>query len=149
MTDANILALMHEANTGEIQAAQLAEQKAQSTEVKAFARDMVRDHKQLDATGTRIAQQTGVSPQPPAGDTLTQHAQHEAAELQSLSGAAFDRAYMHDQVADHETVLNLLKEAQPQAQHDQVKTAVRTAITKVQEHLDKAQRIDGQLRGTA
>lgn len=149
MTDANILAVMHEANTAEIGAAQTALKHASAASVKTFARRMIRDHRAMDAKGTQVAKAANITPQAAASDTLPQHADHETAQLDSATGPAFDRAYMDDQVNDHQTVLSVLQQAQTSAQNPQVKAAVDTAVTKVQQHLDLAKKVQGELKPTA
>ncbi len=149
MTDANILAVMHEANTAEIAAAQTALKHASATSVKAFARRMIRDHRAMDAKGEQIAKAANITPLAAASDSLSQHADHEMAQLDSATGPAFDRAYMDDQVNDHQTVLAMLQQAQTSAQNPQLKTAVDSAVTKVQQHLDLAKKVQGELKPTA
>jgi putative membrane protein len=149
MTDANILAVMHEANTAEIGAAQTALKKASAASVKAFARRMIRDHRAMDAEGAQVAKAASITPQAAVSDTLPQHAEHETAQLDSTKGPAFDRAYMDDQVDDHQTVLSILQQAQTSAQNPQVKAAVDSAVGKVQQHLDLAKKVQGELKPTA
>lgn len=149
LTDANILALMHQADSAEIGAAKIALKKAQASSVKGFARKMIHDHSRLDAEATRAGKAANITPQAPADDTLPEHAQHETAQLDSASGPAFDQTYMSDQVADHQTVLTLLQQAQNSAQNPRVKAVVDTAVKVVQQHLDDAQKVQSGLKPAA
>lgn len=149
MTDANVLAMMHQVNTAEIDAAKLAEQKAAATSVKDFAKKMIHDHSMLNDQVAQVEKSTNITPQPPADDTLPQHAQHEAQQLQGLNGQAFDTEYVADQVSDHETALALLKQAAPEVKNAQVKQAVDKATSVVEEHLELAKKVQRELKPAA
>ena len=150
MTDASTLAVMHEANQAEIGAAQLALKKATAASVKGFAHTMIRDHRAMDAQGEKVSKALNITPVAATNDTLSEHAQHETAQLDSAKGAAFDLEYMTDQVADHQTVLALLQQAQTApGLNPQIKTLVDSAVTKVQAHLDLAQKVQQGLKPTA
>jgi putative membrane protein len=141
-TDANILAVMHEANQGEIDAAHLALASGSNARVLAFAKQMIRDHTKLDQAGDSLAVQIGVTPMLPANDSLGAHGQVELEALRAAGrGVGFDKEYMDAQVADHTTVLALLRRFQGSAQNAQVKAAVSGAIPIVSGHLDRAKRV--------
>lgn len=81
---------MAQANINEIAAAKLALSKAQSSDVKAFAQQMVEDHGAALTKVQAVAQQKGVTlPTEP-------DASHKAiaAKLEKQSGNAFDKMYM-------------------------------------------------------
>jgi putative membrane protein len=150
LSDANILALISEANNAEIQAAQMAETKASTPPVRAFAQLMIHDHRQMQAQGDQVAKAINVTPQPPANDTLAAHVQQEQSQLSPLSkGPDFDRAYINDQVADHQTVLAMLHQFESEAQAAQLKMLIEKAIPKVQSHLDRAQKLQSTLGAAA
>ena len=149
VTDASTLAAMHEANQAEIAAAQVAVKKASASSVKDFAHRMIRDHRAMDAEVAKVAKAVNVTPQAAPNDSLPQHAQHEAAQVDSATGPAFDHAYMDAQVADHQTVLSLLRQDETASLNPQVKTLVGSAIHKVQLHLDEAQKVLQGLKPTA
>jgi putative membrane protein len=144
-SDAEIFALLTEANTAEIDAAKTALKKAHRTDVKAFAQQMITDHTKLLHGGKALADSLHVTPQPPATDSLATHVQQEKQTLGSTSGAAFDKTYMDAQVQDHQTVLALLQQFEGQAQDPKLKAMITKAQPIVQRHLDKAQAIDGKL----
>jgi putative membrane protein len=150
LSDANIVALISEANNAEIQAAQMAETKATNPSVRKFAQLMIQDHRQMQAQGDQVAKAISVTPQPPANDSLAAHVQQEQSQLSSLAkGPDFDRAYINDQVADHQTVLAMLNQFDTQAQAPQLKTLIEKAIPKVQSHLDRAQKLQSTLGTSA
>jgi putative membrane protein len=91
------------ANMAEIQLGELAETRAQSSEVKAFAQMMVSDHtKALD----ELKQAAGAATIPTALDKKHQKL-HD--KLSKLSGAEFDKKYMEAMVDGHKDVAKLLE----------------------------------------
>jgi putative membrane protein len=149
VSDANILALLHEANQSEIKAAQMALGKSSNPQVKSFAHQMIRDHTKLDQGGDSLSKQIGITPAPPANDSLAMHAQQESATLgAAASGAGFDKQYMDAQVADHTTVLALLQQFETEAQNAQVKAAVSGAMPIVRGHLARARKLAATLGST-
>jgi putative membrane protein len=146
VSDANILAILHEANEAEIHAARLALSSSTNASVKSFAHQMIRDHTKLDHAGDSVAKAANITPAPPANDSLKAHAAQEAQQLGAAGkGAGFDKQYIDDQVQDHQTVLDLLHQFQNDAQNPQVKDAVTSAMPIVQGHLERAKRLSATL----
>jgi putative membrane protein len=145
-SDAQIFAILGEANHAEIDAANVALQKASHNRVKSFARQMIHDHTMLLHKGDALAQRLNVTPQPPANDSLAQHVQQEKQALgAAAAGPAFDKQYMDAQVQDHQTVYALLQQFAGQAQNAQLKTLITQAEPIVHQHLTRAQSIDASL----
>jgi len=147
-SDADIVALLHESNVGEIQAGTLAQQRATNAAVKRFAQQMVTDHSALDQRGNTLAQQARISPALPDSALPQQQAQ-EATALQQATGAAFDRAYMAQQVAAHQRTLALVDASIPVASAAALRTMLQSEVRpRVAEHLRTAQELQRQV-GTA
>ncbi|HYR28423.1 MAG TPA: DUF4142 domain-containing protein, partial [Thermoanaerobaculia bacterium] len=91
------------AGLAEVQMGNLALQKAQNADVKAFAQRMVTDHTKANeelvqlTTAKGLALPTQLDGEPKAG----------LDHLMSLSGAEFDKAYMEHMVADHGKAVSL------------------------------------------
>jgi predicted outer membrane protein len=60
-------------------------------------------------------------------------------------GAAWDKAYIDNEVSAHQAVLNLLQTAQSSAQNADLKALITEATPAVQGHLTKAQAIQAKL----
>lgn len=88
----------------EIQSSQLAQQKAASDGVRRFAQMMIEHHTKTTQQVTAAAREAGLTPPPPA---LEPHQQQMIAELQGLTGAAFDTAYVRQQRMAHDQALAL------------------------------------------
>src|SRR5690606_37464190 len=128
-----------QANLAEIATGKLATAKAQSSVVRQYGQRMIDDHTTLLNEGAKLAKSKGM-PVPKEPD-----ARHQATmkQLESLSGASFDRTYMSHMVKDHEETLDLLKRASTQASDGQLRDLAKNAIPVVEHHLKLAEQITG------
>jgi putative membrane protein len=115
----------------EVELGRLASQRAAAEPVRQFGQRMVTDHGAANQELMQLAQQKGM--------TLPQEmdAAHRAAmdRLATLSGAAFDQAYMIEMVKDHQQDIALFtREAQGGQDADVRAWAMKTLPT-IQEHL--------------
>jgi predicted outer membrane protein len=78
---------------------------------------------------------------------LMKHSHEQAMRLEKLSGSNFDKAFVGDEVKDHQTALQELKGAQASLKNDDVKDLVKTAMDKMQNHLDEGKKLQASLRG--
>lgn len=146
LTDANIVALLDEANKADSAAGALASTKASNKEVKDFARLMMSEHHALRKQGQQLAQQLNVTPEPPATNPLEPLVQGEMTALESTpKGPKFDRVYIEQEIAAHKAVLDLADQAHAQAQNEQLKGLIEQARPVIQRHLDQAEEIQGRL----
>ncbi|MGH8272435.1 MAG: DUF4142 domain-containing protein, partial [Gammaproteobacteria bacterium] len=103
-TDPQIAAIVVAANQVDIAAGKLAERKAQSGEVKAFAKRMVTDHTGVNQAAVGLAHKLHLTPQSnPTSESLKQGGEKNLATLRHLSGKAFDKAYIDHEVAYHQS----------------------------------------------
>jgi putative membrane protein len=150
LTDANIVALLDEANKADSSAGALALPKATSPAVKQFAKLMMSEHHTLRVEGQQVAKKAQITPAAPANDPLAPLAQQETSILQSTpKGPQFDRAYIEQEIAAHRAVNDLLDQAKSAAQNDQLKAAIEKAQPVVQKHLKMAESIQKKLLPSA
>jgi putative membrane protein len=148
MTDANILAVLDAANVADSSDGSVAATKGTSADVKAFGRDMVKDHHALHAEGQALARKLNVTPGMPAGDNSVAAAAAWHDSLVAMpKGAAFDKAYIDHEVTAHEQVLQKAQAADAAAQNAELKAMIPKAAAKVQEHLDQAKKVQSKLGG--
>jgi putative membrane protein len=119
----------------EVQAAQLAQQKADDQKVKDFAQQMITDHTTANQQLTALAQKKGVTV--PAD--LDSKDQKELDKLGKLDGKKFDKAYMKTQVKAHQAMLTLLQKEAKGGKDADLKSFADQTIPTVQKHLDMAQ----------
>ncbi len=147
MSDANIFAILDEANKGEVNAGQLAADKATNAGVRNFAQRMVRDHSDLRQKGQQLAQQLNVNPTPPANFQMPQQDQALMDTLRNTAkGMAFDTTYINRQVTLHEQTVDKLKDLQDKANEQQLKDLIGKAIPTIQDHLDQARKVQDNLK---
>jgi putative membrane protein len=150
LSDANIVALLDEANKADSAAGAMAATKATSADVKQFAKLMMSEHHALRLQGQQLAKKLGVTPEAPANDPVSPMAQQEMSTLQSTpKGAEFDRAYIDQEVTVHKAVKDLLDKAKGDAQNEQLKDLIGKAQPVIQKHLDKAEAIQKKLSPSA
>jgi putative membrane protein len=149
MSDANILALLDEANVADSTTGSIAATKGTSSQVKAFGRDMMRDHHAMRQQGTTTAKQANITPDMPSnGNNMKQQDQALADSLNSMpKGAAWDKFYIDHAVMHHQAVLTMAQDGMNAAQNTAVKTLIQQASPKVQAHLDRAKQIQSTLGG--
>ena len=146
LSDANIVALLDEANMADSASGAYAVTKATNPDVKAFAKLMMGEHHALRAQGQQLAQRLGVTPQLPAEDPLKPAAQSEMTALKGAAkGAAFDRTYIEQEIGIHQAVLDLAGKAHDVAQNEELKKLIEQAGPVIQKHLDHAEQIQKKL----
>jgi len=146
-TDPNIVALLDEANMADSAAGSIAATKGTSSEVREFAKRMMRDHHQLRAQGAALAKKLNVTPAAPSDDPVMPMAQDETNTLNSTAkGKDFDKAYIDDEVKAHKAVLDLATKAAGQTQNAELKNLIQKAAPVIQGHLTKAESIQKTLK---
>ena len=146
-SDANIVALLDEANAADSSAGAIANTKGTSSAVRTFARDMMRDHHQLRAQGQALAKKLNVTPAAPSDDPVPGMAQNETNTLNTTAkGKDFDKAYIDAEVDAHKSVLDLATKAAGQTQNTELKNLIQKAAPVIQAHLDKAESIQKNLK---
>jgi putative membrane protein len=106
LDDPTIVAIFDVANTWDIQTGMLAEKKGSTKQVRDFGAMLVRDHTNVRQQGRDLAKKLGVTPTPPKDFAMTKD--HDAAmkKLNGLSGKAFDKAFLQNEVDYHKAVIN-------------------------------------------
>jgi putative membrane protein len=146
-SDAQIADIVVTANQVDIDAGKLAESKASNAEVKAFGKQMVTDHSGVNKQAVALVTKLKVTPEDNAtSKALKAGGADNVKNLQKLSGAAFDRAYVDHEVAYHQQVLDAVdKTLIPSAQNAELKSllvAVRPAFVA---HLEHAKNLQASL----
>jgi putative membrane protein len=134
-TDETFVIKAAQGGLAEVELGNLAMQRGTNQKVKDFGRQMVTDHTKAGDELKTIASNKSVSV--PAG--IDPKSQATKQRLSSLSGAAFDRAYMEDMVSDHkEDIAEFQREANTGGDPELRSFAQKTLPT-LQHHLQLAQ----------
>jgi putative membrane protein len=140
-TDAEVVGVVMEANSGEVAAGQLAVTRAQVNGTRQFAMTMVEDHTAANQTLMTFSQNSGITPAPSALRTkVATEGQQTLATLQAQPAATFDQAYLQSQVTMHTEVLMLLDtQLLPVVQNPTLRADLTTMRATVATHLAAAQ----------
>ena len=119
----------------EVELGNLAKEKAASNDVKQFGDRMVTDHSKANDELKQWAQQKSVT-LPAKLD-----AKHQALrdKLAKLSGEAFDKAYMHEMVTDHQHDVAAFRRESTSGQDPDLKAWAGKTLPTLQEHMKLAQ----------
>jgi putative membrane protein len=116
----------------EVELGKLAAQKASRDEVKQFAQKMVDDHTKAGEQLKQVAGKENIQ----IADALDSKHQSRIDKLSKLSGQDFDKAYVKDQLKDHQSdVKDFSAEAQ-NGTNPNVKAFASNTLPTLQEHLD-------------
>jgi putative membrane protein len=109
VNDAQIASIVVTANQVDIDAGTLAASRSTNSEVKAFAQLMVTDHTAVNNSAIVLAKKLNVTPQDnPTSQSLKAGGEKNRAHLKTLKGTAFDKAYVDQEVAYHQQVIDAL-----------------------------------------
>ncbi|GEM_PF-1357798 len=140
LDDPTIVAIFDAANTWDIETGTLGQEKGSTKDVRDFGAMLVRDHRMVRQQGRDLATKLGVTPTPPADFALA--AKHAAAmrTLQAASGAAFDRAFLQNEVDFHKDVIDAVKTTLlPAIRNQELKDFVTKVAPAFQAHMIAAQ----------
>jgi len=147
-TDPQIAHIAYTAGVIDIAAAKQALKKTHNKEVKAFAQDMVRDHSAVNDKALALVKKLHVTPEAnPTSASLSKQADATLKRLSRLKGAAFDRAYVDNEVAYHKTVNGALATTLiPNAKNAELKSLLETGLTLFREHRAHAEQVAKELK---
>jgi len=145
--DAQIAHIVVTANQVDIDAGKLAASMATSPEVKKFGQQMVTDHTGVNKQAVDLATKLKVTPADnPTSQSLKAGGDKNVANLKTLKGAAFDKAYVDHEVAYHQAVLDALdKTLIPGASNTELKALLVKVRPAFVAHLEHAKTIQSSL----
>jgi putative membrane protein len=149
LTEAQIARVADLVNTAEIEQGKLAQTKARSPKVKAFAAKMVSHHQMAKNEQARLAKRLDLSPAESADAAALQtDGKSTMKSLKEAKSADFDALYLDGQVTSHQKVLATLDEQLlPSAKSPDVTRALRAAREAVASHLEEAKTLRAELSG--
>jgi putative membrane protein len=125
----------------EVQLGKLAQEQAKDEQVVQFGERMVQDHGQANEKLMAIAEQKAVQlPQ-----VLPEDAQQKYEELQQLSDAEFDEAYMDEMVKDHEKDVELFEQQADSGEDPDLRAFAEETLPTLREHLELAKEVQSQV----
>ena len=131
-------------NAFELAAAQIAQSRASSNDVKAFAAMMLRDHTNSaqDFKAAIAASGQALSP----SEALSPDQQQAMTDLKAAQPGDFDKTYMRTQVEAHQKALALFQEYAQNGTVTSLKSFAAQGAPVIQNHLEAAQQIMAALK---
>ncbi|WP_266365397.1 DUF4142 domain-containing protein [Tellurirhabdus rosea] len=117
----------------EVTLGQMAQEKGQSPQVKAFGQMMIEDHTKANDELKALAARKNIT----LPTTLGEDEQKHVDELASLSGAEFDKKYIDLMEDDHEQDVKLFSEAAQEEEDAELKAFASKTLPTLQQHLNK------------
>src|SRR5207249_9007384 len=147
-TDPQIAHIAYTAGQIDIEAAQQALSKSQNKDVREFATDMERDHKAVNDKALDLVKKLNVTPEDnDTSKTLSKQASDKLAELAKLKGAAYDKAYVANEIAYHKAVNGALEtQLIPSANNAELKSLLQTGLKIFQGHQQHAEHVAAGLK---
>jgi putative membrane protein len=146
----NDLQIAHSAYTADvidIEYAKIALGKTHDPQVRDFAELMVRDHTAVNEGATALLTKLKVQPEDNAfSQALVSGATAKKAELNGLSGVAFDRAYAANELAYHQIVNKTVADWIPTIQNADLKAFMTHALVTFRVHEDHANHMVTELK---
>jgi putative membrane protein len=151
VNDAQIASIVVTANQVDIDAGKLAAERASRPEVRKFGELMVTDHTGVNKAAVELVTKLNVTPQDnPTSQSLKAGGDKNIANLKTLKGTAFDKAYVDQEVAYHTAVLDAVdKVLIPNASNAELKALLVKVRPAFVAHLDHAKKVQASLGGAS
>jgi putative membrane protein len=145
--DAQIAQIVLTADTVDVDYGKLAVKTTKNAEVKAFAETMIRDHTAVNEKAAALAKKLSLTPEASAtSKSLKSDGDKMLAKLEGMSGAEFDKAYVDNEVAYHESVIGALNTVLlPNAKNADLKALLETGKPIFESHLEHAKHLQKSL----
>jgi len=140
LTDPEIASVAVTANQIDVNYGKIALKNSKNAEVRKFAQTMINDHENIIKQAVALATKLKVTPKDNAvTQSLLKGEKETNAKFAKLKGHAFDKAYIDNEVAYHEAVINSVKTILiPQSQNEELKNLLIKVSPLLNHHLEMA-----------
>lgn len=147
LTDPEIASVAVTANQIDIDYAAIAKQKSTNADILEFAQTMANDHKAVIDQAVALVTKLHVTPKDnPVSQQLLNGEKTTKNTLESQSGAAFNKAYIDNEVAYHKAVISTVEGVLiPQAQNQELKQLLQNVLPTLKTHLQHAEMVQAKL----
>ncbi len=147
INDAAIVAIYNQVNSIDIETALVGQVKGHSSEVRALAEMVSRDHTGVRKAAHELAVKIGVTPSLPAARAAAAKRHYDViAKLRAKSGAEFDRAYILHEIDFHRSAIEAVKKILlPATSHPELKAHLESVLPHFSHHLDETIRVAKKL----
>jgi putative membrane protein len=143
LSDTEVASVAVAANMIDIKYAEIAKKKSKNAEVLNFAETMMKDHNAVLAQASDLVKKLNVTPKDNAvSQKLNGDAEKTRKELNSKSGAEFDKAYIDNEVGYHKAVIDAVKNILiPETENAQLKDLLNGILPALETHLQHAEMV--------
>jgi putative membrane protein len=147
VSDAQIASIVVTANQVDIDAGKVARSMAASAEVRKFAEQMITDHTGVNKSAVDLVTKLKVTPEDnPTSQSLKSGGDRNIANLKTLKGAGFDKAYIDHEVAYHQQVIDAMdKTLIPGATNAELKALLVKVRPAFVAHLEHAKHVQSSI----
>lgn len=146
LSNADVLGILNTIHHSEIDAGQLARDRASSEEVRAYASRMVNEHQMQMQETDQLAQRMKIDPHNPALAATFKNAHQNAMEdLRDNTGTSFDQTYLAYQIKLHQQAVNFVHATAGSVEDPQLKRFLGEVGLDLQGHLAAAQSVRRQI----
>lgn len=148
LTDAEIASVAVTANQIDVNYGKIALKISKDKEIKHFAQTMMNDHTNIIKKAADLAKELGVTPKDNAvTQSLLQGEKTTAAKLNQLKGKEFDKAYVDNEVAYHQAVIDAVKTLLiPQTDNEILKDLLVQVLPLLDHHLEMAKMMQAKFK---
>jgi putative membrane protein len=147
LSDSNVIGVLNSIGEGEVEAANLARNKAVTSEIQAFAGRLLNEHRQLEHDQAQLSQRLHLESQKPTplASMLTTAHDKVMKDLNEKSGLDFDRAYLRYEIARHVRAINLVEAAAESEDNPGLRQQLIRTGPEFLSHLSAARALERQL----
>jgi putative membrane protein len=145
MADTHFAKEAAQGGMAEVKLGQLAQEKGSNDAVKNFGKRMVNDHSKAGDKLKEAAAKESITL--PTDIGAKDQATYD--RLAKLNGAAFDRAYAKDMVADHQSDVAAFQKEANGGKNDSLKSFASETLPTLQDHLKEAKEMMKAVAGTS
>lgn len=149
VTDPQVASIVVVANQIDVNYGKIALKKSKNNDVRKFAQTMINDHENIIKSASELAGKLGVTPDDDNAITksLLDQEKETTDKLEGLSGDAFDKAYIDNEVAFHDAVISAVKTILiPQTENDELKKALIDVSPLLEHHLEMAKEDQAKIK---
>lgn len=143
LSDPEVASVAVVANQIDISYAEIAMKRSRNKEVRQFAQTMINDHNEVINQAAALVKKLGVTPKDNAvSKSLLDGAEKTKKTLNSKRGKAFDKAYIDNEVAYHETVIQAIEDLLiPETDNKELKDLLTAVLPALKTHLQHAKSV--------
>jgi len=147
LSDAEIASVAVVANQIDVSYAEIAKKQSTNEDVLKFAETMISDHSAVINQAVALVKKLGVTPKDNAvSQKLLKDAEKTKKTLHSISGKAFNKAYVDNEVTYHKAVIAAVEDVLiPESDNKELKDFLQNVVPVLKTHLEHARMLQSKL----